>query len=101
MGTAKKLDPVQLHVARSVINAEIVGLPKLSLDRRDVYQAAEKAMLKRLEEKFGARIDRRYDGTRVRLYGVSAHSTTGPIGALRNWMAGAGRTLDKQSWLAR
>lgn len=96
-----KVDPAQLSKLRGAVKAELDGLPKLSYEKRDQYDRAEKAMLKRLEDGHGAKVDRRYDGTRVRMAGVTAHSTTGLVGALRNWIAGAERALDRQSWLAK
>lgn len=95
-----KIDYDALPALRRDVLAALDGMPDFSWERREAYDRALAELVAALEKR-GAVIDRRHDGTRVRLGGVNAHSTTGVVGALRNWHGGAGRALDKVSVLAR
>lgn len=51
------------------------------------------ALGKRLESSVGAKVNDRWDGCKVRIAGVSASSTSGISGALRNWLRSARRKI--------
>jgi hypothetical protein len=48
-----------------------------------------------LSDRVGAAVDQRWDGARVRIGRVSATSTSGLAGALRNWLAAAEKRMAK------
>lgn len=51
----------------------------------------------RLTGELGARITDKWNGARVRIGGVTASSTTGIAGALRNWITAARKRLAKEA----
>lgn len=60
------------------------------------HRAAMAELAEQLAERFDARISVRWDGCRVTIAGISATSTTGLYGALRNWIRAARRKEAQQ-----
>ena len=75
----------ELRSARQIAKANASGVEDYG--RR--YQAEMVGLARFLTAKHGARITHERTGTRVRLAGLTAHSTSGLAGALTNWLTQA------------
>ena len=94
----------QVRDAIADIEAAIDALPAYSSANgvegaraRDDYRAAVRRTVEQLRQQFPpARIDDRpnWEASRVKIYGIQSTSTSGFIGALRNWCAAARKRLD-------
>ena len=94
----------QVREAIADIEAAIDALPAYSSANgvdgaraRDDYRAAVKRTVELLREQFPhGLIDDRpsWEGSRVKIYGIQSTSTSGSIGALRNWCTAARKRLD-------
>ena len=89
MSAAKNLDVDRLTGLVAVVDARLNGLPKFDFAHRTDYEAAVADMERRLRDDQGAVITATSEGIRVSLGGIRAHSTTGLVSALRNWLGQA------------
>lgn len=78
-------------VRRAVDHAEARLAPHSGSGLYDIRRAIMKQVAKSLTDTLGARIKDDWNGARVRIQGVQATSTSGLIGALRNWLAAVER----------
>lgn len=98
-GPALRAALTEVRRALKAAEAKIGPLPASTFgSERSAYWERRREVMRQLaadlSADLGARIADDWRGARVRLAGVTATSTAGLAGALRNWCAGAARKLD-------
>lgn len=95
-----KATVAELERLVGVIDAKIEAIGDLRVgDDNERWQARREriaAAFADLERDEGAKIRDRWDGSRLRLAGITATSTSGPIGAMRNWRVAALKRIEKE-----
>lgn len=95
-----RIDLDALKRALPIVQAEVQATeaePRGDYRQPDYWtrrREAKAQLTQRLTDQVGARVVERYDMGRVTIAGLSATSTTGVMGALRNWLTAARRRLE-------
>ncbi|MGV0912417.1 hypothetical protein [Martelella sp. FOR1707] len=90
-----------------VVEAARAGIPPVELvphaEMRasvEAHRAGAKAAFERLAEREGAKVRDNWNGAQIILGGIKATSTSGPAGALSNWVRAAELKLSAEARLA-
>ncbi len=82
-----------------VIDEKTAAVPPLKTawdsDDHHRYHAAADRILDELVEEEAAKIGKRFDGTALKMAGISTSSTSGAWGALSNWKNKARKRIDE------
>ena len=84
--------PAIIKAVEAGLKAADAACGSYSDDPSGYHQRRREAMrglATQLSKKFGASVNDRWDGARVRIGGTSASSTSGLAGALSNWLVSA------------
>lgn len=95
-------DPRTLTAAIEDLRQRLDGLPDINsaagnvMEQHRRHRQAEDQLADYLARTYGARIHRKAWTNQVRMLGIASSGTCGVTGALRNWLAAAGRRLERQ-----
>ncbi|MGG7535330.1 hypothetical protein [Rhizobium sp. 12,4] len=84
-----------------IIDEKTAAAPKppsgahYDLKALNAYHAAGERILDELVEEEAAKIGKRFDGTSLKMAGISTSSTSGAWGALSNWKNKAQKRIDE------